>query len=131
MTKINLITAPDILYNDAEEILLLYPTEDFKFDLQEKYLNKIKHDVNVYIMENTPAKLDFEWAVNVFRGVDVCIIDADNAHPDIKPLLSYFVSKNKTFWLTKDDHSVYTYVSKNRVFDTTFLLERNKLYEKK
>ena len=127
MTQINLITAPDILFNDCEEIFFVYPNDNLRFDLQENYLNKIQHDVNVYMLDGSHKQLtkkDFEWATNVFKQCDVCIIDIDNTNPDFKPLLSYFMCKNKTFWLTTESDPVYTYISKNRVYDTTFLLER-------
>lgn len=117
MTTINLITAPDRLFNDAYSFLLLYPSEQLIHDLQDVIFNNVEQDINVYVYsdnEYDPNNLD--WMLSVFQSVDTAIIDLDNCESFVRDLLALLIAKPKTYWLTKGENRVYNHISKNRIY---------------
>ena len=64
---------------------------------------------------------DLDWLLNVFKKVEIAIIDLDFVIPEVRPLLSYMIAKPKTFWLTNGENLVYNTLSSNRVNDFEFL----------
>ena len=48
MTKINIITPPDILHNQNDTFLLIYPSEELRSDFQT-FLEKCDKPLNVYL----------------------------------------------------------------------------------
>ncbi len=121
MRNVSIITPPDILYHDATEVLLLYPSDTMKNKVQES-LVKIDTDINIYIYEQEVfTQNDLNWLLNVFKNADIVIIDLDFVIPEVRPLLSYMIAKPKTFWLTNGENLVYNTLSSNRVNDFEFL----------
>ena len=74
MTKVNLITAPDIIYNDAYSIVIICPTNGLKLELQA-HLSEFDMDVNVYMVD---SDIDVKWLLTVTKFADVVIFDVDN-----------------------------------------------------
>lgn len=123
MNKINLVTYPDHLFNDSYEVLLLYPSKDLQKELQEKFLTHFEDDSNLYLYDKDRyAKEEIDWVLKVFKSVDIVIIDIDNTAPFFRDMLSYFIAKNKTYWLTNAQESVYNHINKNKVYNLDFLL---------
>lgn len=122
MNKINLITPPDILPNDSYQLLVMYPSKTLQKELQETFLSKAEFSVNVYYYDKLNYNNDdVNWLLTIFKLCDTAIIDVDNVAPYAKDLLSYMIAKDKTYWLTNTQNSVYNNLSNNRVFTLEFM----------
>ena len=122
MKKINIITPPDILYNDNYQILLIYPSKPLQDELQDKFLNSTDTSVNVYYYDKPVyTKEETDWLLSVFKMCDLALIDIDNTSPWARDLLSFMIAKPKTYWLTNSQDSVYNSLSNNKVYNLDFL----------
>lgn len=122
MNQINLITPPDKIRNDSLSILLISPDKSLQNHLQKKILPDLNKELNLYYFYQQPnTEQNINWLLDVFELCDYCIIDVDNTDMYLRDLLSYFMAKSKTYWLTKTENLVYTYISKNRIYDLSFL----------
>lgn len=122
MTTINLITAPDKLFNDGYSFLLLYPSDAMMNDLQDIIFNKTDQDINVYVYsdkEYIPSNVD--WMLSVFQSVDTVIIDLDNCESFIRDIIALLIAKPKTYWLTKGDNRMYNHISKNKIYTLDYI----------
>lgn len=131
MKNINIITPPDKLFNDAVQVLLVYPTTDLKNAIQDKLID-IEDDINIYVYdkENYSTE-DIDWLLTIFKMSDIAIIDVDNVQSHARDLLSYMIAKPKTFWLTKGENRVYNKLSNNKIKDFEFLSKLGGNFEKK
>ena len=131
MKNINIITPPDKLFNDAVQVLLVYPTTDLKNAIQDKLVD-IEDDINIYVYdkENYSTE-DIDWLLTIFKMSDIAIIDVDNVQSHTRDLLSYMIAKPKTFWLTKGENRVYNKLSNNKIKDFEFLSKLGGNFEKK
>ena len=122
MSKINIVTPPDLLFNDSLQLLLVHPSEQLQNDLQDTFLAKTNADVNLYVY-NKSVKVteEVEWLLSIFKQCDVAILDIDNSTAWVRDLASYMIAKNKTYWLTNSHDSVYNSLSNNRVYNLDFL----------
>jgi len=123
--NINLVTYPDKLYDDYFQLLLISPSDELKKSLQSEFLSAIENDINIYLYDTEsyePSKID--WLVDIFMQVDCCVIDLDNIPSYLKDLLSFFICRSKTYWLTKSQDSMYTHISKNKVYTLDFLFQK-------
>lgn len=119
---INLITPPDIIYNDVVSVLLVFPSEQFQMDLQKEVFSSINENVNFYhYNKQNFLYSDTKWLLSVFAMCDIVVIDLDNCPPYVKDLASYMIAKPKTYWLTNATDTVYTLISNNRIYNTGFL----------
>jgi hypothetical protein len=124
MTKINIISPLDKLYNDAYSILLMYPCLQTQLQLQDILLTVENSSLNIYVYKESQFAHDtFSWLLDVFAICNLVIIDIDqiSVHSNIQQILSYMIAKPKTYWLTTHHHTVYNYISNNRVYDLSFL----------
>lgn len=112
--KINVITAPDYVYTEGVNILLVYPRDELLKTLQDNILSQLDIDVNVYIQNSQD---NIEWMLNTYKMADVCIIDIDNVESLITDAIGYFLANTKTYWLTNGENIVYNNISKNRITD--------------
>lgn len=117
MTKINLITAPDIVYNNAYSIVMICPTDGLKLELQS-HLSEFDMDVNVYMVDTT---VDVKWLLTVTKFADVVVFDIDNSPQEVQDLRSYLISLSNVFWLTNREFPCYTLLSTNREYNLDFL----------
>ena len=121
MNKVNFITKPDVIYADCLSVLLINPNSAITTQLQSILL---KSDVacNVYFYdENKASPEDIDWILKTFKLANVCILDLDQAGPELRQLSSYLIAKPKTYWLTNAEDSVYNHISSNRVYNLDFL----------
>lgn len=124
MYQINLITPPDKLYNDVQQLLLISFSKELQNSIQKEYLKKTEEDVNVYVYNGQVYDKDeVSWLLDVFKQVDIVIIDLDNVPVFLRELMSYMIAKPKTYWLTNAVDSVYNHISNNRVYNFDFLLK--------
>tara|TARA_Y200000002_G_C22258648_1_gene486997 strand:+ start:84 stop:479 length:396 start_codon:yes stop_codon:yes gene_type:complete len=131
LKNINIITPPDKLFNDAVQVLLVFPNTDLQNAVQEALVD-IEDDVNIYVYdkENYSAT-DIDWLLTIFKMSDITIIDVDNVQSYARDLLSYMIAKPKTFWLTKGENRVYNKLSNNKIKDFKFLSKLGGNFEKK
>lgn len=123
MNKINLITAPDKLYNEAFSILLIYPNDYIKSELQS-IVQQIDIAINIYLYEDH----NVDWLLDIGSSCDYIIIDVDNCTTTVRDLCSFFIAKPKTYWLTQSENIVYNKLSVNRIYDLNFIktiMEKN------
>lgn len=131
MNKINIVTYPDQMHNDSYEMLLLYPSQRVLQDLQKNFLAHYEDNANVYIYDKEIyVKEELDWMLTTLKCADVVIADIDNTLPFFRDMLSYIVAKDKTYWLTNADKSVYNHISSNRIYNLEFLLPNGELNEK-
>jgi len=122
MNKINIISYPDNLFNESFQVLLLYPSIELKENVQDILLNKIDKNINIYYynsLENTTEEIN--WLLSSFNMCDIAIIDVDNTSGCVRDLLSFLISKSKTFWLSKATKSIYSIISNNKIISLDIL----------
>jgi hypothetical protein len=111
-----------MLFNDSLQLLLVYPGKQLQDELQNKFLANSNVDINIYVYDKPVYdKKEIEWVLSVFKQSDVTIIDVDNTSSWARDLLSYMIAKNKTYWLTNSQDSVYNSLSNNKVYNLDFL----------
>ena len=131
MKDINIITPPDKLFNDAVQVLLVFPSKELQTSVQE-HLVDIEDDINIYVYDREVySDNDTDWLLTVFKMSDITIIDVDMVKPYLRDLLSYMIAKPKTYWLTKGENRVYNKLSNNRFNDFKFLSKLGGNFETK
>ena len=111
-----------MLFNDSLQLLLIYPSKQIQDELQNNFLSNTNIDVNIYVYDKPVYdKNELEWLLSVFKQCDTTIVDVDNTSSWARDLLSYMIAKNKTYWLTNSQDSVYNSLSSNRVYNLDFL----------
>jgi hypothetical protein len=123
MSDVVLVTPPDRLYTNEYSILLIHPSLVVKEQFQNLLLEADK-PVHVYLYELHDEHHQPEWLIDVFQQVDIAIIDIDNCSHEIRDIASYFLSRNKTFWLTNSTESFYNKVSNNQIYTLDFLISK-------
>jgi hypothetical protein len=118
--KINLITPPDNLFNGNVGYLLVKPSTKLKMQFQT-ILSAIDEDINVYVYDSD--EVDIAWMLNASNQVDFIIVDVDNCDPITKLFVSLLLTHSKTFYLTNDDLTPYSLISRNRIFNLDWILE--------
>lgn len=122
MPKINLITPPDKLFNNNLDILLIYPSDPVKNDLQE-IIKDWEIDLNIYVYQQDKEEHNLDWLLSVSKFARYTIFDIDNSDARVKALAAYIIANSNTYWLTKEADPVYSIVSVNRIYDLAFLKE--------
>ena len=122
MTKINIITPPDILHNQNKSFLLIYPSTEVRNDFQ-KYLEQANDSLNVYLYDPQDDEIDIAWLLALAKICETVILDLDNMADIEKKFASYLISLPNVFYLTKDDVTPYNKSSLNRKYDLNWLLE--------
>lgn len=122
MNEIKLITPPDRLYTQEISFLLIYPSKKIKEEFTSMVSN-IDENIHVYLYE-IDSTHEAEWLIDTFNQVNYVILDIDNCNSDIRSLASYFIAKDKTYWLTNSQDSLYNVISKNRIFSLDFLHQK-------
>lgn len=122
MHTINLITAPDKLFNNNSSFLLIHCRDQIKEEFQT-YLESWNAPLNVYIYDNGDEEENIDWLLSVAHIVDTVIFDIDNSTRRIRDLASFIVANTNTYWLTNSSDPVYTNVSIKRIYTLDFLKE--------
>lgn len=117
MSDIKIITPPDILHTTEFSFLLIHPSKIVKEQFQN-LLVQFENSFHVYLYEEDN---NIEWLLSTFHKSDIVILDLDNSPSKVKDLTGYFLSKDKTFWLTKSSDSYYNIISRNQIYDLDYL----------
>ena len=113
MSNIKLITPPDKLYSQEFSFLLIYPNAIIKSEFQT-LINQFDKPLHVYLYDKDAD--DIDWLLEVFHQVDLVILDLDNCSSKIRDLSAFFMTKDKTYWLTNSGENYYNKISTNRIF---------------
>lgn len=124
---INLITPPDKLYNGNLSFLLVSPSDDKKEQFNQM-AKRIGQDLNVYLFDKTET--DVLWLLDVGQEVDHIILDIDNIPQEYQWLIGYFLSFNKTFYLTSAEQMSYNVINTRRIYDVGQIAEENDSFVK-
>jgi hypothetical protein len=114
MSDIKLITPPDKMYSQEYSFLLVYPSTLVKSEFQD-LISKCDFPLHVYLYENSSDD-NIDWLLEVFHQTNLVILDIDNCPARVRDLISYFITKDKTYWLTKGGENYYNRISRNRIF---------------
>jgi hypothetical protein len=126
MTKINIITTPDVIHNKSLSFLLVQPSSNVR-DQFQNLLEKFDQPLNIYLYDpQTDEERTYDWLLNVTKFVDYTIIDIDNLDSIERNLASYIVSLPNTFYLTNDEFTPYNILSVNRIYNLDWLYEKLK-----
>jgi hypothetical protein len=98
----------------------VYPSAIVKSQFQD-LVEKFNKPIIVYLYEKDEEDHEPEWLLDCFYKADCVIIDIDNCDTKIRDLTSYFIARDKTFWLTNSGDNLYNMISKNRIFSLDFL----------
>lgn len=119
--KINLITPPDSLFNSNISYLLVKPSTKLKVQFQT-ILSAIDEEINVYLYDNDV--IDVAWMLNAANNVDIIIVDVDNCDPITKNFVSLLLSLPITHYLTEDELTPWSLISRNRIYNLDWLVEQ-------
>lgn len=123
MADINLITAPDRLFNNATSFLLIYPSDATKEQFNLLLQNNVQ-PFNVYLYEHLEDTHEIDWLLSTHKIVDYTILDVDNCPAEIRDLVSYFIANPKTYWLTKGEQMFYNKISNKRIYNLDYFTNK-------
>jgi hypothetical protein len=121
MTTINVITPPDVLHNQALNILVVQPSEKIRLQIQS-IIESFDKPINIYLYD--PAvqeQRDVAWLLNIAKIVDYTILDLDNTTVIERNFASYLISLPNTFYLTNDETTPYNLLSVNKIYNLDWL----------
>jgi hypothetical protein len=124
--KITLITPPDKLFNTNLAYLLVKPSNFVKEQFQI-ILSQSIDDLNVFIFDNDDT--DIGWMLSIANQVDCIIVDIDNCDPITIKFVTMLLQHPNAHYLTQDETTPYHLISRNRIYDLDFIVEKIKEQE--
>ena len=119
--KILLITSPDYYHGSMiEKSLLINPTADEKFAVQEYLKDKEDLDLILFVYNNDN---DITWLLNVASTSNSIYFNLDNTTDLSYNFASYLIANQKvTYRSEKIDYSI---INNNRTYDINEYIQRN------
>ena len=121
--KITLITPPDKLFNMNLSYLLIKPSTQVKEQFQI-ILSQILDDVNVFVYDEDDH--DIGWLLSMAQQVEVIIIDVDNCDLITSHFITFLLAHPNSYYITNDDTIPYKLISKNRIYNLDWIIEKIK-----
>lgn len=121
--KITLITPPDKLFNMNLSYLLIKPSTQVKEQFQI-ILSQILEDVNVFVYDEDDH--DIGWLLGIAQQVEVIIIDVDNCDLITSHFITFLLAHPNSYYITNDDTIPYKLISKNRIYNLDWIIEKIK-----
>ena len=112
--KIKIITAPDVIFDQATTILAVCPDEDLKKNL-ETYVSTAESNLNIYLYEGHEQEI--QWLLTIAKMADIILLDIDNASEDVTHFLSYIISIPTTYYRCNHKNVPWDLLNQNRFFD--------------
>ena len=112
--RIKIITAPDIVFDQAESLLVVQPNQDLQLKVDE-YCSNSKDSINLYVFTNNDT--DIKWLLTVAKFADNILIDVDNCTHSVGQFLSYLLSNPNTYYRTTHMTGPWDLLNQNRFFD--------------
>jgi hypothetical protein len=107
--------------------LLVKPSNTVKAQFQE-ILSRSPDDLNVFIFDEPDS--DISWLLSVFLIVDCVIIDVDNCDIITQKFITFMLSQPTAYYITMDEVTPYSLISKNRIYNLDWIIEKMKAEEK-
>ena len=121
--KITLITPPDKLFNMNLSYLLIKPSTQVKEQFQI-ILSQILEDVNVFVYDEDDH--DIGWLLSIAQQVEIIIIDVDNCDLITSHFITFLLAHPNSYYITNDDTIPYKLISKNRIYNLDWIIEKIK-----
>ena len=121
--KITLITPPDKLFNMNLSYLLIKPSIQVKEQFQI-ILSQILEDVNVFVYDEDDH--DIGWLLSIAQQVEIIIIDVDNCDAITSQFVTFLLAHPNSYYITNDDTIPYKLISKNRIYNLDWIIEKIK-----
>ena len=119
MSDITVITPPDFLANNNFKLMLINPGIEIRQCLNT-LLSKNTQPIDIYLYEDTEST-NLDWVLQNVESSDIVVVDVDNCGSILKNIVSYIISKPRTFYLTNDEVTPYNIISNNRIYDLDWL----------
>lgn len=123
MADINLITAPDKLFNNATSFLLIYPSDSTKQQFNNLVGNTNGY-FNVYLYEYLSDEHEIDWLFSTAKIADYVILDLDNSPTEIRELGSYLIANPNTYWLTSGEKIFYNKISNKKIYSLDYFIDK-------
>jgi len=114
------------LFNNNPGYLLVKPSTKLKVQFQT-ILSAIDIDINVYVYDSDEA--DIAWMLNAANNADFIIIDIDNCDSITKNFVSLLLTNSNTYYMTSDEITPWSLISRNRIYNLDWILEAIKTIE--
>jgi len=121
--KITLITPPDKLFNMNLAYLLVKPSNHVKEQFQT-ILSQSIDDLNVFVFDNDDT--DIGWLLSIAMQVDCVIIDIDNCDVVTQKFITVILAQPNAYYITSDEITPYNLISKNRIYNLDWIVEKLK-----
>ena len=112
--KVKLVTAPDIVHDQAQTMLVVCPGSSVKDGLQ-KYLSNKFDDCVVYLYNGEEQEI--KWLLTVARMSDIILVDMDNCTEEVNHFLSYLLTLPATYYKCEHMRAPWDIINKNRFYD--------------
>jgi len=103
--------------------LLIKPSNHVKEQFQT-ILSASIDDLNVFVFDNDDH--DVDWLLSISQQVDCIIIDIDNCDPMTQKFVTFIIAQPNAYYITKDDITPYNLISKNRIYNLDWIVEKIK-----
>lgn len=115
MPDIYLVTPPDKLFNQNYSILLVYPSNELKSEVQDILSHKTQQ-INVYLYDPPNENSNIPWLLEAHRMCDLVMLDIDFVEFHVREIVSYMISFTNTYWKSQGENLLYNKLSCNRFF---------------
>jgi len=121
--KITLITPPDKLFNMNMSYLLIKPSQTVKEQMQS-ILSRSIDDINIFVFDEEDT--DIDWMLSIAQQVDRIFIDVDNCDSITKTFVTFMLAQPNANYITTDETTPYSLISKNRIYNLDQIVEQLK-----
>lgn len=111
---LKVITAPDIVYDRAESILIIQPDDVLKEHF-DRYAKSLVYPANIYIFSEFDT--DIQWLLTVEKFADKIIIDIDNTTEQVNHFVSLILGNPHTYYKTTHMKAPWNLINQNRFYD--------------
>jgi hypothetical protein len=117
--SIKIITPPDLIFDQAESILIVCPSTELKKSLEE-YLVNHEDAVNIYLFNN---ETNIKWLLTTAKMSDIIIVDIDNCDENVSHFLGYLLTLPNTYYKCEHKKVEWELINQNRFFDFPNILK--------
>jgi hypothetical protein len=117
--SIKIITPPDLIFDQAESILIVCPSTELKKSLEE-YLVNHEDAVNIYLFNN---ETNIKWLLITAKMSDIIIVDIDNCGENVSHFLGYLLTLPNTYYKCEHKKVEWELINQNRFFDFPNILK--------
>ena len=89
----------------------------------QNILAEMEDSINVYMFSYEDVQYS-DWLLNLHKICDVVLVNLDNLEPEIRTIMSYLISFDNTYWLTKGENLLYNKISSNRIYNIEQIKQR-------